>query len=404
MTLILAMGVPVLSPWAQGEEVKTPKHDETRPATPAGARGVEASHRRPHLGSLERATQVLGAEVNDARGEKLGKVRELAVDLESGRVVEAMVAKGGVLGVGEKWVAVPVSALRRENAGPIVLEVDRERWLGAPEFSLESWADQTQSERITARHRYFGVDSPITPDYRPQSDGAVPPATEKNPRTLARIERASKVIGLPVTSEAGEKIGKVDDLLVDLAAGRLVEVVVSTGGFLGVGDELSGIPPSVFRYDIEGGKVALHVSKEALQSAPRFKDAEWAAYSKPDRVREVYRAYGVKPYFDPHHDADNTGRNVRDRDSQTLTPLDQGNSSADVKISADIRRELGREDGLSVSARNVKIITVQGRVTLRGPVRSASEKQKVEEIAQRIAGVDRVFSQLEVLADNSAQR
>ena len=54
----------------------------------------------------------------------------------------------------------------------------------------------------------------------------------------------------------------------------MIAAVVATGGLLGVGDELSGIPPSVFRYDIEQGIIALHVSKEALQSAPRFKDAE----------------------------------------------------------------------------------------------------------------------------------
>ena len=110
--------------------------------------------------------------------------------------------------------------------------------------------------------------------------------------------------------------------------------------------------------------------------------------------------FGVKPYFNPRHPADNSGRNVRDRDSQTLTPFDQGNNEADLKMSAQIRRELSQEEGLSVNARNVKIITVQGRVTLRGPVRSTIEREKIEEIAQRVAGTDRVFSELEVLSDN----
>jgi len=93
---------------------------------------------------------------------------------------------------------------------------------------------------------------------------------------------------------------------------------------------------------------------------------------------------------------DNTARNERDRDQQTLTPLDQGGSGADIDITARIRREITDLKGLSANAKNVKIITRQGHVTLRGPVNSADEKRIIGEIATRIASAEHTDNQLEI--------
>src|ERR1017187_855877 len=98
---------------------------------------------------------------------------------------------------------------------------------------------------------------------------------------------------------------------------------------------------------------------------------------------------------------DNTARNVRDRNSRTLTPLDQGNSQADVNTTAQIRKEIIAGKDLSVNARNVKIITTNGRVTLRGPVNTAEEKRFIGEIADRIARSENVDNQLEVKLTSS---
>ena len=108
----------------------------------------------------------------------------------------------------------------------------------------------------------------------------------------------------------------------------------------------------------------------------------------------VYPAYSVEPYFNSN--PDNTARNVRDRNNNTLTPLDQGNSKADVATTAQIRKEIIAEKNLSTNAKNVKIITKDGLVTLRGPVNSAEEKRRIGEIATRVAPSGNVDNQLEV--------
>ena len=96
--------------------------------------------------------------------------------------------------------------------------------------------------------------------------------------------------------------------------------------------------------------------------------------------------------------ADNTKKNQRDRSGETKTSGDQSNSSQDVKITAAIRRAVVRDHSLSMTAKNVKIITANGMVTLRGPVKSDTEKAKIVELAQSAAGNAKIDNQLEVKA------
>lgn len=96
------------------------------------------------------------------------------------------------------------------------------------------------------------------------------------------------------------------------------------------------------------------------------------------------------------YDADNTGQNELDRQRGKLEATDQSNDAGDVDLTAQIRRAITDDDSLSVNAHNVKIITQDGAVTLRGPVDSAQERQRVEEIARRIAGQQKVVNELEI--------
>lgn len=95
-------------------------------------------------------------------------------------------------------------------------------------------------------------------------------------------------------------------------------------------------------------------------------------------------------------DADNTAKNTRDRDDKTLTPMDQGGSESDRTITQEIRKAVMAKDGMSTDARNVKIITIESVVTLRGPVKTADEKATIVALATKTAGVKRVDDQIEV--------
>lgn len=94
-------------------------------------------------------------------------------------------------------------------------------------------------------------------------------------------------------------------------------------------------------------------------------------------------------------DVEDTGRNVRDKDDKTLTPENQKATRGDLKITTAIRKAIVKQKSLSVNAHNVKIITRNGVVTLRGPVENAAEKTELQAIAEKVKGVTQVDNQLE---------
>jgi osmotically-inducible protein OsmY len=102
-------------------------------------------------------------------------------------------------------------------------------------------------------------------------------------------------------------------------------------------------------------------------------------------------------------DANNTATNQRDRSGETKTSGDQSNTSHDLQITQAIRRGLMKDDNLSSDAKNIKVITANGQVTLRGPVNNAREKTKVEQIAKSAAGDAQIVDQLDVKNQNNKQ-
>lgn len=101
---------------------------------------------------------------------------------------------------------------------------------------------------------------------------------------------------------------------------------------------------------------------------------------------------------DKKKDADNTDRNKQDQGGNTKTPMDQSNAPEDIKLVATIRKMVVGDKSLTFTAKNCKIITNGGRVTLRGPVTTAEEKTTIEAHAVMSAGKDKVENQLEVKA------
>jgi len=93
---------------------------------------------------------------------------------------------------------------------------------------------------------------------------------------------------------------------------------------------------------------------------------------------------------------DNTGVNARDRSSRAVTADQQSNAKSDIELTRSIRRALMNDHSLSIAAHNVKIVSENGRVTLRGPVNTEREKTAIASKAQAVAGTDHVYNQLEV--------
>jgi len=275
---------------------------------------------------------------------------------------------------------------------------------------MGKWSEQSDANHVKTLYRHYGTE----PDFTFASAGSMrdrerdEKKADKHTADSARnpwgrvteVRRASKIVGMPVHNLQNTKLGDVENLSIDLDSGRVVAVVISSGGFLGIGDELSAVPPSALRVNRGSDGFLLDATKESMTSAPRFRSNQWPDFGEATYTGEIYRAYRTEPYFStkPREDkmADNTARNVRDRDNRQPTPLDQGNNQGDLDITQRIRRDVMAFPGLSTNARNVKIITTNGHVTLRGPVATEEEKRRIAEAAGNAAGGQNVDNQLEV--------
>lgn len=122
-------------------------------------------------------------------------------------------------------------------------------------------------------------------------------------------------------------------------------------------------------------------------------------YSTPMRAADPSTSGQASQY-----PADDSGRNVRDRKSDTLTAGDQSNSSTDIALTQKIRQQIVADRSLSTMAHNVKIIAVNGVVTLRGPVKTLTEKQRVAAVASQIAGAGHVHNDLEIANSERSTR
>ncbi|MEQ1752200.1 MAG: PRC-barrel domain-containing protein [Prosthecobacter sp.] len=314
------------------------------------------------LNGASKATEILGITVKNKQNEKIGKVEDLTVDVASGRIIQVILSTSKYTGCDGALTAVPPGALHHDAANKILnLDAGKEKLMSAPKFEMAKWAEESDTDHLFAVYRHFGEEKTFTfiQNGRVVLNDKV--GTGESLISAARpsqIQMASKLIGTPVKNLQEEKLGTVDNLQLDLPAGRVVAVIVSSGGFLGMGDELSAVPSAALLFTKGRDMLQLDASKEMLSSAPHFKVNQWPDFAQTSYANGIYQAYKIEPYFTT--EVDNTARNVRDGNVRTLTPLDQGNSQSDVNITAQIRKQIIADKKMTVNAQNVKIITQKG--------------------------------------------
>lgn len=113
-----------------------------------------------------------------------------------------------------------------------------------------------------------------------------------------RILSASTLAGDRVRNHEGDDIGKIDEIMIDIPAGRVSYAVLSFGGFLGLGDKLFAIPWHALHVDQDEKCFVLDVEKTTLENAPGFDKDDWPDMANESWGQTVYHFYGVKPYWE----------------------------------------------------------------------------------------------------------
>lgn len=205
--------------------------------------------------------------------------------------------------------------------------------------------------------------------------------------------RASQVIGVNVKNSSGETIGDVEDLVIDMKNGKIIAAIISSGGFLGVADTLSAVPVTALHYDESSKAFKTSLTKEQLGKAPQFKNDAWPDYSDATSI-ESLRSYRDSIGGDVSA-PDNSAQNEKEMRKNAVNPTDQGNSAKDIQITQDIRLGIMNSE-MSFNAKNIKIITRDEHVSLKGVVESDAEHQAILKIARNHAKTDKITDTLKV--------
>ena len=120
---------------------------------------------------------------------------------------------------------------------------------------------------------------------------------EETPGPGPRIMSASTLEGDNVMNREGEKLGTIEEIMLDVSSGRVAYAVLAAGGFLGIGDKLFAIPWQALTLDTDNECFILDIDKQRLENAPGFDKDHWPAMADQRWAGELNTYYGTQPYW-----------------------------------------------------------------------------------------------------------
>jgi len=117
-------------------------------------------------------------------------------------------------------------------------------------------------------------------------------------KRFRQVMSASSLSGDRVKNRAGEDLGKIDEIMIDIPRGRVAYGVLSFGGMLGIGNKLFAVPWGALMLDEDNKQFILDIDKSRLESAPGFDKDNWPDMADPAWGSQIYNYYRVEPYWD----------------------------------------------------------------------------------------------------------
>jgi len=139
------------------------------------------------------------------------------------------------------------------------------------------------------------------PTVTPSDDPGKRFASSSTPSTRHAIRRVlgtTTLTGANVRNPAGENLGRIEDIMIDLAAGRIVYAVLSFGGLFGIGNKFFILPWSALSFDSPRNEFILDIKREVLEKGPGFDKDTWPDFTDPSYGADIHRHYGKTPYWE----------------------------------------------------------------------------------------------------------
>lgn len=113
-----------------------------------------------------------------------------------------------------------------------------------------------------------------------------------------QVMGADTLIGDAVVNEQDEKLGKIEEIMIDVPTGRVAYAVLSFGGMLGIGDKLFAIPWQALTLDADRKVFVLNADRQTLENAPGFDKNHWPSMADQQWASDIHSYYGARPYWE----------------------------------------------------------------------------------------------------------
>jgi len=224
-----------------------------------------------NIGTFEEAKQVIGGDLKDSQNKSVGKIDDVVVDLESGKILYVI---GSVSG-GSDHVAIAPSVLVPQPTGKsFLITADQTKLAGAPKVDLNQTNDLGNAGFVGQVFQAYGVPAQFEPN-----------------GSFNNVHKASQLYSLAVKDVANADFGKIEEVILDLHTAHVPFVVLTRSG------ASYAIPPNAFTSSPDKGSLVTGLDQKTLGSAPRYAKGQTQLLSNRATAAAIYNHYGKQPYF-----------------------------------------------------------------------------------------------------------
>ena len=224
---------------------------------------------------LAKMQDVLGQSVTTSQGKEVGRIENVILDAATGDALYVVVTSGGVVGLGSTlrtlpWGVVQAAADRQA----FQLQIEAETFTRAPHFDPDSWPDMEDRHWVDAIQVYYGRAPRLGP--RLPADTSEPVAQGPRP-----VLRAKSVVQGQVMNPQGQRLGEIEDVVLDVTTGKVAYAVLAFKRFPRPGEKWFALPWQALKQSKGLGTFLLAVEAQVLDAAPGFDRDRWPQQAQP---------------------------------------------------------------------------------------------------------------------------
>jgi len=264
--------------------------------------------------AYNKASSLIGMDVKDQTGEKIGDIKDFVVDFNQGRVAYAVFGTDGK----ERLFAIPLNAIQPStDQKHLVLNIDKQKFENAKGFDKNVWPN-VSNPTFESEPFYQLNGAVITSSLIRYKDSALSTtgkelSARESVGAPSDLNKASKLIGMNIKNQQNENVGEIKDLVVDLQSGQVSYAVLGYGGALGIGQKMLAVPINAFAPGSDAKTLTLNTTKDKLDRAQGFDKHTWPNVSNP--------TWGADRFWEEQSGTIDSIRNT-DRKSQDPLPND----------------------------------------------------------------------------------